>query len=88
MPRVHDNWRCVARILDGATDNGGGGGLPLAYVRRECTCAVRLDALKDQLQPVLKTERELERARVKSRPYNLARLTPILAYVVFDERGN
>jgi hypothetical protein len=52
-----------------------------------CTCAVQLDALKDQLQPALKTEREIERARVQSRPRNLARLTRILAYVVFDDRG-
>jgi hypothetical protein len=35
----------------------------------------------------LKTEREIERSRVRFRVYNLARLTRILAYVVFDERG-
>jgi hypothetical protein len=59
MPRVHDNGRRFARVLDGATANGGGGGgLLLAYVRRACTSAVRLDALKYQLQPALKTERE------------------------------
>jgi hypothetical protein len=63
-------------------------GFHWAYVCRACTCAVRQDALRDQLQPALKTEREIERARVKSRPYNLARLTRILAYIVFDERGN
>jgi hypothetical protein len=32
VPRVHDNERRVARVLDGATAIGGGG-LPLAYVR-------------------------------------------------------
>jgi hypothetical protein len=78
MPRGHDNGRRVARVLDGATANGGGGRLPLAYVRGACTCAVRLDALKDQLQSALNAERE----------NNLPRLTRILAYVVFDERGN
>jgi hypothetical protein len=88
MPHVHDNGRRVARVLDGAPANGGGDGLPLASVRRACACAVRIDALNDQLQPALKPEREIERSRVKTRPYNLARLTHIIANVVFDDRGN
>jgi hypothetical protein len=86
--RVHENGTRVSQNQDGSTAVGGIGRAVAQANRSGCECLLRLQDAEKQLGPALKTNKEMELSKKKSQGYNFARLTRILSYLMFDERGN